>query len=267
MPQRRSPRTLRDVSYLFLSGGESTAARAARRSEAVIWIAAVGSSVNRAHLAAGTAVACAKEGMQVSLMEVSRSLPNVGYYFSMEPVDYLTPAIDRSRLVSGLWGDGVRCCFSAKLSSFLRYTGEALQQDASHAVVAAFSYPASAVAARFCAELRIAVAALSDRSGRGECVPDCIIIAADGPNAARARGLLSDLRAIFPHAVFFFMASGSDCGRAIDADESLLLPKELRCSWARRMPPGDHFFSELATSIFQILSLRRRRAVGHAANG
>jgi hypothetical protein len=266
MPHQRSPRTLRDVSYLFLSGGKSTAAREPRRSEAVIWIAAVGSSVNRAHLAAGTAVACTKQGMHVSLMEVSRNLPNVGYYFGMEPADYLMPALDRSRLMSGVWGDGVRCCFSTKLSSFLRCSDEALQQGAPHAVVAAFSCPANAATARFFLELRVTAAALSDRKEKGECVPDCIIIAADGPNAARARGLLSDLRETFPQAVVFLVASGSDCGLTIKADESLLLPMELRYSWARRMPPEDHFFSELVTNVFQILSFRRRKAVGHAAN-
>ena len=267
MPQQRTPRTLRDVSHLFLSGGESARARVPRRSEAVIWIAAVGSSVNRAHLAAGAAAACAKLGMQVSLAEVSRNLPNIGYYFGLEPADYLGPAVDRATLGSGAWGESVRFCFSTMPSSLGRCAVDAAQQDAPHAIIVAFSCPAGRARSPFFAGLGVAAAALSDQGEGAARHPDCVIVAADGPHAVQARGLSSDVRARFPGAVVFSIAHASERGLAIDADESLVLPRELGASVARRMPPTDGSFDELVASVFQILSLRRRKAVVHAASG
>jgi hypothetical protein len=266
MPQRRSPRTLRDVSHLFLSGSESAGTRGIPRSEAVIWIAAVGASANRAHLAAGTAAACVGQGMCASVMEVGASQPTIGYYFGMEPREYLAPAVDLSTLVSGVWEDRVRYCFSAKLSSLARYQGTALRPDMAHAIVVAFSAPPAGAFSRFVPALRVAAAAVGDHRGPGAPLPDCIIIAADRRHTVQARALLSDLRETVPHAMFLFAASGIDRARVVEADDSLHLPAALRESWARRMPPRDRFFDELVTGVFQMLSLRRRKAIGDAAN-
>jgi len=267
MPERRSPRTLRDVSHLFLSGTEP-ARRAAPRSTVCVWIAVVGASLNRAHCAAGVAAAFARQGMCVSLLEVCRGLPNIGYYFGMEPAAYLAPTLDRSELVSGVWNGEIRFCFSADEAAFERYHGEDLPPGAPHAIVVAFSYPPERAAARFLAGLRSATAAVSDEgTALGQRPPDAIIAAGCRESAGRARALTAGMRDAFPHAAIFLLGDGGDAGRAGDADEGLVVPADLRASWARRLPPVDQLFGELAAGLLQVVSLRRRKGSGYAANG
>jgi hypothetical protein len=265
MPQQRAPRTLRDVSHLFLSGGVSSSTRAARRSEALVWIIAVGRSVNRAHLAAGTASACVELGMCVSLIEMSRGLPNVGYYFGMEPADYLAPVVDRTALMSGTWEAGVQFYFSGVLSSLAPCLPGPTERQAPHVVLAACPCPPAGVEARFFDELSRVSTAFSDRVRGERLFPDCIIIAGGAAEASRASGLKSRLDAVSPQSVFVSLSSGPDCRGSIEAEERMTLPGDLRSTWARRTPPEHRFFGEMVASVFQILSLRRRRVVGHAA--
>ncbi len=123
MPERRSSRSLRDVSHLFLS--ESRPVRSeVRHATACVWLAAADASLNRAHLATGLAATFARQRMRVSLLEVCGNLPTIGYYFGMESAEYLSPALDRTALVSGAWNGAVRYFFSASVSSFRGRLGE-----------------------------------------------------------------------------------------------------------------------------------------------
>jgi len=267
MPERRSPRTLSDVSHLFLSGTEH-GPRATQRSTVCVWIAVVGASLNRAHCAAGVAAAFARQGMCVSLLEVCRGLPNIGYYFGMEPAAYLAPTLGRSELVSGSWNGEIRFCFSADAAAFQRYHGEDLPPGAPHAIVVAFSYPPERAAARFLEGLHHATAAVSDEgSALGQRSPDAVITAGCREDAGRARALTAGMRDAFPHAALFLLADDVNGERPGDADEVLAVPADLRGSWARRLPPVDQLFGELAAGLLQVVSRRRRRGSGHAANG
>ena len=265
MTERRSPRTLRDVSHLFLSSGASAHCEP-RRGSASIWLAVAGASMNRAHLAAGTAMAFAREGMCVSILELSGSLPNVGYYFGMEPAGYLAPAIDRTALVSGTWNEAVRYCFSEDLASFERYRGEALPPGAPHALLAAFPCPRERDAARFLEALSGTMSVLDDDGLRAGRAPDAIVAAGCGENAGRARAFLAGVRDAFPSAAGVFVTDDPGAGRGSEAEERLTVPGELRSSWGRRMPPAEAFFGELAAGLLLVVSQRRRKAMHHAAN-
>jgi hypothetical protein len=266
MPERRSPRKLRDVSHLFLSGAAGSRSAAAR-STVRIWIAVVGASLNRAHCAAGTAAALARQGMCVSLLEVCRGLPNIGYYFGMEPASYIGPTLDRAELVSGTWNGAIRYCFSADPAALERYGGEDLSLAFPHAIVEAFPYPRERDAARFLATLERAAAAVSDGEVATGCPPDAIIAAGCGGSAERVRALTAGMRDAFPHAAIFLVTDEAAAARPSEADESLLVSDDLRTSWARRTPPVDHLFDELAAGILQVVSQRRKRGGDHAANG
>lgn len=264
MPERRASRSLRDVSHLFLS--ESRPARSeTRRGTACVWLAVADASVNRAHFAAGLAAAFARQGMHVSLLEVCESLPTIGYYFGMESVEYLSPALDRAVLVSGSWNGTVDYCFSASVSSFGRYRGEKPDRAAPRAIIAAFPYPRRRNAAPFLSALREVSAVLGGDAASGGCPPDAIIAAGGGDGAGRVETCAAGMREAFPRAAGFLVANRS----ALEAGgfERITLPDDARRSWARRMPPADPWFSDLAAALLQIVSLRRRGTVSCAAKG
>jgi len=97
--QERRPKDLQDISHLFLSTGVSAQRAAAPRALAVL---ACSDSVPwRAFAAAGLARALEAAGMDVTLLEAGRALPNAGFYFALEPSVYLRPVLDPRAVVSG----------------------------------------------------------------------------------------------------------------------------------------------------------------------
>jgi hypothetical protein len=264
MPERRASRSLRDVSHLFLS--ESRPARdETRRGTACVWLAAADASLNRAHCAAGLAAAFARQGMRVSLLEVCGNLPTIGYYFGMESAEHLLPALDRAALVSGVWNGAVRYCFSASVSSFLRYAGKEPDRAAPHAIVVAFPYPRRRSAAPFLSALRDVSAVLAGGAAPDGCPPDAIIAAGGADGAKGIGACVAGMREAFPRAAGFFVADRAV--REAAAFERIALPDDMRRSWARRMPPADPWFDDLAAGLLQVVSLRRRGTVGLAAKG
>jgi hypothetical protein len=264
MPDRRSSRTLRDVSHLFLS--ESRPVRdEARRGTACVWLAVADASLNRAHCAAGLAVAFARQGMRVSLLELCGNLPTIGYYFGMESAEYLSPAFDRTALVSGSWNGAVRYCFSANISSFHGYVGKEPEGAAPHAIVVAFPYPRRLRAAPFLSALRDASAVLAGAAAPEGCPPDAVIAAGGASGAGRIGACVAGMREAFPRAAGFFVADRSV--REAGAFERIALGDDMRRSWARRMPPADPWFDDLAAGLLQVVSLRRRGVVSLAAKG
>ncbi len=264
MSERRSSRSLRDVSHLFLS--ESRPARdQARRGTACVWLAAADASLNRAHFAAGLAAAFARQGMRVSLLEVCGNLPPIGYYFGMEKAEYLAPALDRAALVSGEWGGTVRYCFSARVPSFRGYAGAKPDGAAPHAIVVAFTFPRGRNAAPFFSALQDVSAVFSGEGVPGGCPPDAIIAAGGGAGAERLGACAAGMREAFPRAAGFLAADRSV--REAGAFERIVLSDDMRRSWARRMPPADPSFDDLASGLLQVVSLRQRGAVSLAAKG
>ena len=264
MPERRLSRSLRDVSHLFLS--ESRPARTeACRGTACVWLAVADASLNRAHFAAGMAAAFARQGMRVSLLEVCGNLPTIGYYFGMESAEYLSPALDRAALVSGSWNGAVHYCFSGSVSSFGRCRGEEPDRAAPHAIIVAFPYPRRRNAAPFLAALRAASAVYTGEAAPGGCPPDAFIVAGSGEGAGGIGACAAGMRKAFPRAAGYFAANHSV--REALAFERIVLPDDMRRSWARRIPPEDPWFGELVAGLLQIVSLRRRGTVSCAAKG
>ncbi|MCX5752978.1 MAG: hypothetical protein NTW97_04940 [Candidatus Krumholzibacteria bacterium] len=264
MPERRSSRTLRDVSHLFLSQSRPVRDEA-RRGTACIWLAVADRSMNRAHCAAGLAAAFARQGMRVSLLEVCGSLPTIGYYFGMESAGHLSPALDRAALVSGSWNGTVRYWFSASVSSFRGRVEEEPDRAAPRAIVAAFPYPRGRSAEPFLSALRELSAVLAGGGPPEDGSPDAIIVAGGAEGIGGTGACVAGMREAFPRAAGFFVADHSV--RETVAFERIVLPDDLRRSWARRMPPADPWFDDLAAGLLQVVSLRRREAVSLAAKG
>ncbi len=262
MPERRSSRSLRDVSHLFLS--QSRPARSAGGAGTVrVWIAAADASPARAHLAAGLAAALARDGMRVSLVEVCGCLPAVGYYFGMDGAEYLLPVLDRDALVSGSWNGAVEYRFSAGVAPLRGCRFDDPAPGTPRAIVAAFQYPRGAVAAPFFAALREISTGISGGGAPDSGSPDAIVLAGGADSAPILKACMAALEREHPRAACFLASNAS--ARGAEAFERLSLPDDVRRSWPRRTPPAGPWFDELAGRMLQVVSMRRRGAVGCAA--
>jgi hypothetical protein len=264
MPQSRSPRKLGDISHLYLS--TVAAERAERpRAEAVIWLGAVGGSVNRAHLAAGAAAAFARQGIFVTLLEVCRGLPSIGYYFGLEPADHLAPALERHRAVGGLWNDVVRFSTSADPRSLGGWRMAPVPATLPHVMVVACSLEGGARDEAFLSVLPGQTARLGGSADLDAGRPDAVILAGEGAESLAAARLPGRVRELFPEALVYeilLRAERSGDGSA----EALEIPRSLVLSWPKRVPPSEPFFGDLASNLLQRLSQRRRKAADDAAS-
>ena len=262
MPERRSSRSLSEVSHLFLSG--SRPARGEGRGGSVcVWLAVADAGVNRAFCAAGLAAAFARHGMGVSLLEVCDGLPTIGYYFGMERADHLAPVLDRAALLSGSWNGAIRFGFSASASALRAFPGPDAGCAAPHAIVAAYRHPLRRSAAPSLAALREISAALAGDAAPGAFQPDAIVVAGSAAGSGRAGNCAALVRELFPRAAGFIVADRAV--REAGAFERIPPPDDLRRSWARRIPPVDPWFDDLASGLMQVVSLRRKATVRLAA--
>lgn len=257
MPTRRHPRTLHDVSHLFLSSGASAATRGEGRSEAVVWIAAAGRSANRAHLVSGAAAAFAAQGVVVTVCEEADNLPNVGYYFGLEPADYLAAALDRRALVAGFWNGAVRFVSSPSIEALARRGGEAPPAQRHHVLVAAATVPPGGAARAGSALERIAGAHSACPRER-PVRPDAIIVASPAEGGSHAGEIAAAFRGRYAESLLVFLGRAGT-PRPVCADECVALPADLEASLPRRTPPGDPLFGELAALLLQRIGSRRRR--------
>jgi len=232
--------------------------------EAVVWLASLDSSANRAHMAAGLAHAFAANASCVSLMEVCRGLPNIGYYFGMEQARYLAPALDRHALVSGTWGGAIRFSFASNLSVFERSCASPLPAAAPHVIIVAFPCPENSRGG-ICFPALPAAAAILSENGSQDLFPDAVVIAGNGANAARVRGAAALTREVAPQAMVYFVSRGAVAAPA-EAEEHFDYPEGLRASWARRTPPEEPWFGDIAASLSQLISQKRKKGVIRAAN-
>jgi hypothetical protein len=265
MSERRSPRTLRDVSHLFLSGGASER-HEPRRGSVCVWIAVAGPAMNRAHFAAGTAAAFARQGMGVSLLELCDGLPNIGYYFGMEPAAYLAPARDRSAVVTGVWNGSIRYCASANSASFEQRCAEPIPSVGAQALLAAFPCPRERDAEHAIAMMAGATAGFNTGSLSSDRKPDAVIAAGCGESIGRAWAFSAGARKAFPNAAIVLITDDPDSCRRSEVDEKIVVPRDLRSSWARRMPPMEPFFGDLAYGILLMVGQQRRRGMHGAAS-
>jgi hypothetical protein len=262
MPERRSSRSLRDVSHLFLS--QSRPARSAGGAGMVrVWLAAADASPVRAHLAAGLAAALAREGMRVSLVEVCSNLPAIGYYFGMDGAEYLLPVLDRDALAGGSWNGVVEYRFSAGVAPLRACRFEEPARGAPQAIVAAFQYPHGGGAAPFLAALREISAGIAGDGAPDSGLPDAIVLAGGADNVPHLMACMAALERAHPRAACFLASNAS--ARGAGTFERLPLPEDMRRSWPRRTPPAGPWFDELAGRMLQLVSMRRRGAAGCAA--
>jgi hypothetical protein len=264
MPRSTSPRKLGDISHLYLSTTSSERLRERPRARAVVWLVAVEASVNRAHLASGLAVSFARQAIFVTLLEACRGLPGIGYYFGLDPSDYLALSLERRTAAGGLWNDAVRFSTSADPRFLGGFPMAPVPAAVPHVVTVACSLEGGARDGGFLSTLRDETARVCELEGEEAGRPDVVILAGErGESPAAAAGSRL-VRGLFPETLLYGLALAVD--RPCGADETLELPRSLASSWPKRVPPTEPFFGDLASNLLQRLSQRRKKAVNDAAS-
>ncbi len=271
MPPGNAPKGLGDVSHLFLSGTEPRDQPEKETIEAVVHLASIGPSFCRAFLASGTAAALAREGdSRVTILETGASLPNVGYYFALEPAEYLSLSLGRVGSINGLRGDSMRFACAAGPGDLsvagARFPGAAR----SHVIVNAFDREALRAGGSMPPELLEAWRAGS-LHGAGAAV-HALALFCDASSAASAGDLPASFRRSFPGAVVFLpVGAGRSPGSAEDpALRGWNISSSRRSAspgLARRAAPRDPFFQGLASRILRILGSMSRRGKADAVAG
>ncbi len=265
MPGERTAKRFDEISHLFLSSPVRRDVPPVASAEVTLWLAVNGHAYNRALVAAGVAEAFSRIGVRCTLVEIGRGLPNVGYYFALEPRDYLAPTLDESRVVTGQVDSHIRFVYAidpAFLEPF--HPGKAVS-EAPHVIVTAFRRPLDG---RMPISLS-AVAAVADRfamlaAGDGGRKPDGIVVFTDSCTDDRARAIKTIFHLPYPEAVLFVAERRPVGGAVEDFTGALAYPCELLRVWGRRSPPAHPFFTDLATRYLQVLSHRRKGSVKHA---
>jgi hypothetical protein len=261
MPTRDKPRNLKDVSHLFLSRGER-AWQPGGGVEAVLWLVPVGSLNNRAFIASGCAAAAAAKGLRVTLLEIGEGLPNVGYYFSLDPSEYAAPGVDPSRIVAGGTGAGLRFLSCSGIEALDPYDPESITSDSPHLLIIAFE----AVIEHLMVE-DIGRRWLTGHSGH----PDALCAFGGTGAGIERRALFDSIRRRNREVFLLDLVSGGPSGVSGGAeenggaDETFSVPERLVSSWRRRNVPEDRFFDDIVSNILQVLSHRRRKVEGHAS--
>ena len=224
--------------------------------EALLWLISPGGEGNRAFMAAGCAAAAAAKGVRVTLIEVGGGLPNIGYYFGLDPPEYAAAGPDHSRLLVGDHGPNLRYISCTRTGSLDRLNRDSSTVDSPHLLLVAFDGPGD-------------YRAMEDIGGRWlpehGGLPDALCLYG-GSEARREQGVsLAEVMRRNRDAYILNLAMEAGGAEGFEADESIPVPDRLVSSWRRKSPPEDPFFDDVVSTLLQVLSHRRRRTEDHAA--
>lgn len=265
MPPERTPRKLQDVSHLFLSQNRSAGKPESRVTEAVVWLVVAGRQLCRGYLAAGLGAAFARQNLGVTIVEAGEGFPNIGYYFALDPGEYLAPALDPSSVVTGTSDPSIRFLSARSPGAIAAAPELPAPVRFPHLLLAAST---SIDAVRFEHDvlgLHEAAGNFSACDGCGEGIPDGIVVFGEEGSDAVCERIAGYIRTRSARTILYFAGGPFTGGMERSADEVIEVPGDLVRTWVRPQPPADTFFDGLASGFLQLLSSRRRRRAGHAS--
>lgn len=265
MPGGHEVKRLEEISHLFLSSRKSNAGVPGDSIEAVLWLVVATPECKRAFIAAGVAEAISTLGIRCTLLEIGTGLPNVGYYFALEPVDYLAPTLDRSRVVTGLSDTRIRFASAAQPDLLEPFREKETASNAPHVITAAFRCPRGDGVAPFLSTVAAASGRFSAQGRTVDGQPDGIVVFVDSCAAGEGHDTVASLRASCPDAALF-VAARAPLERTPDgASADVPLPSDLHHEWGKRTPPKNPFFADIVTQYLQVVSNRRKKGKNRAA--
>jgi len=263
MPTHNSFKQLEKVTKLYLSNGEVESRREdtpSKYAEAIIWLASSGKRFNRAFVSAGLAESFSRMGLNVTLIEASPRLPNIGYYFSLEPEDYLLGTIDENHFFVGYWSDSLQYAFGHDISLFFRCVDRFVPQGFPHLVFLSFPIPSGNTEQGFIFDLRRLSRSLLSHGGDGTLgIPDLIFVAGENEEDETCGVFIDNVRKTFQEPLIHQAVLSSGVDGMVASDRSIHLSSEIFFGSQRRVPPRLREFDEMATGILELISTRRKR--------
>ncbi|OQX84659.1 MAG: hypothetical protein B6D63_04030 [Candidatus Latescibacteria bacterium 4484_7] len=265
MPSNEKTNPLGTVTRLFLSSKESKEKRRGENAEAVIWLAVSDGGMNRAYLTAGFAEAFSDHRLNVTLLELCSGLPNIGYYFALEPVQYLLSVVEKEHVVAGRWSERLGYLSARSTNVMIGYRNRMLPLNYPHMLFLSFTFPSSVPGHHSLFDVRRVTQAYTGLENEGAGIPDAVVAVGEG-NDERTVEFIENVREIFPDTLLLQIATVEESGLesnekgTIDA-EGWAIPRSVCYGSSRRVPPGDLLFSELAGNILQLLSFRRKKSM------
>ena len=220
----------------------------------MLWLVSLGAAGNRAFIASGCASAAAAKGLYITLLEIGEGLPNVGYYFSLEPHEYAAVTVEPRRIIAGETEPNLRFFSCARAEPLLRFDPPGIRVDLPHLLVVAFDGSLR----------RDSIEDIGHRwmpEHRG--APNALCAFGEADDREGRKALFASIRSSRRDAFILDLVGGGE--EEAGADETIAVPEHLVSLWRKRSPPQDRFFDDILSNVLQVMSHRRRRTEGHAS--
>lgn len=262
MPRRETPKRLRDVSHLFLSGKDDDSRKAEGSPEILIMVPVLEAGLCRAFIASGIASALSSPGISVTLLESGTSLPNAGYYFALSPEEYLEPALHPDRRLRVEVSGGLRYSYSTQPCRQGGFERDFPVPAAAHVIVSVFDRSSLTPGSGAVKIRGYALDNFSLRAGGRRELSEAVVIFCGDEDEEDAHEIISSIRGVFasPQAIIASSAEEKSFTWTDQVEKPVMmrLHGDFQKDAARRTPPGSPFFGGLAANLMQTISLKLR---------
>lgn len=234
-------------------------------------LAVWGEDYCRAYLATGLAAAFAAQRVKVTLLEIGKSLPNIGYYFALAPSGYLGPVVDGRMALGGNIGRSIQYQSVGSFRKLKVPVDPFPPPRDPHLILNVFD----AYSLSEDGSIPPGLAGQPDRFLRGKNVdppaPRGLILFAGERAGTRGAKLVHSFLAFHPESPVFIALRGAAGGArpgeggefAAYQGERVTVPENLQQDLSRRMPPEGVFFTDLASRFLRVLGSMKKRKIFH----
>jgi len=262
MSTSKKLKSLEKVTKLYLSHGDSSVSThhvERKRKCSIVWVVFHSDSINRAFFSAGLASAMSKRGVSVALVEVASTLPNVGYYFSLKPEDYLMLTVDEKYIYSGRWSERLEFAFGRDCSALFKLRDRLFHSEAPHLLMLSFSVVGDSLSREDVFYMRRLCEHLLDDDQDHIGVPDLIAIVSNKDDISATQVVIGSMRELFDSSIFCHAVVNRGEGEDGIIADSIPIPYRSAMGDSRRIPPDDTRFQELAISFLEIIGTKRKK--------
>ncbi len=271
MPHKKPPRHLQDFSHLFFSGHADRDKATGMVSEAVIHVAVLGGTCARAYIAAGIASAFVSEHVQVTLLETGCSLPNAGYYYALEPREYLSPTLGGVRGISYIVDNFLRYSYCIRPGDLETFSTPFSVPGRVQIILNVFDSTSMGRDLTMPAELCRGPERFTKEGRTGNGKKNALVVFQFVEVKTGVAHLLASFHGSGGDGPVFLVESGMKSGNETNPEPGgvyarhIDLPPDFLAGLARRTPPASPFFKGVAASLIQAILFRKKGKTVDAA--
>ncbi|MBD3179071.1 MAG: hypothetical protein GF417_05450 [Candidatus Latescibacteria bacterium] len=260
----KQPRDLGQYMHLFLSDKEEKREDTTVPAEYNIWLVFTGIPAIRALFASGVASFISSRGNQVTLYETGGGLPNSGYYFGLDPEEYLLPSLEKDASINRVISPMLRYACSRKPAGLKPFRESSFEADKPHFIISAFC-AGSGTGRAFYERISERGSCYSERRVSAPAVPRIALIVnldREGP----ADDLVKQVSGFAPGAG---MLTTGFCRSELteELNPGAIEPPDMNeMNLERRQPPSGRSFLSFMNSLLQKMSTAIRET-GRTATG